>query len=229
MVKCVPFGQPCCTPTVDKPHPYGVTVQDHGADPFAPWLLACSPRQGGNCDAVADSLCKGLSGQHTAGPTVTFLRDHPVAPCSSCGSCARQRLACPHLNMDASAPLFDALCKARTLVLVAPIYFYHVPAQLKALIDRSQPWWMARDIWKDPPFSQRNAHIILVGARPKGERLFEGALLSLRYWLDLFGYTLASPLTLNSLDRPEDFRNSPDHQALVADYAESIKTTLAGD
>ena len=191
-----------------------------------PLLLACSPRQGGNCDAVMDVVRETLCGLEPSGPQVTFLRDNPVTPCVSCGHCAEQRLECPLSGTDASGPLFAALCRAPALVLVAPVYFYHVPAQLKALIDRSQPWWMVRDVWNEVPSSRKPAHVILLGARPQGEQLFEGALLTLRYWLDLFGYDLGDPLTLYGLDGPDAFRESAARRGQVARYAADVGNAL---
>ena len=192
-----------------------------------PLLLACSPRQGGNCDAVMDVVRDTLRSLEPSVPQVTFLRNHTISPCVSCGHCALQRLGCPRAERDDSGPLFAAFCRAPALVLVAPIYFYHLPAQFKALIDRSQPWWMLRDVWSETPPSRKPAHAILLGARPQGERLFEGALLSLRYWLDLFGYDLAEPLTLYGLDGPDAFRGNAAHREQVARYAAGVGSALA--
>ena len=192
-----------------------------------PLWLACSPRQGGNCDAVMELVHKTLCGPESSGPQTVFLRDYTISPCVSCGRCSGQRLACPLFDTDDSKPLLDALYQASALILAAPVYFYHVPAQLKALIDRSQPWWMVRDIWNEAPPVRKTAHIILMGARPQGERLFEGALLSLRYWLDLFGYDLADPLTLYGLDGPDAFRKNAARQERVASYAAAIKAAIS--
>ncbi len=134
---------------------------------------------------------------------------------------------CPLQGRDASAALFDALRAAPSLVLAAPVYFYHVPAQLKALIDRSQPWWMLRDVWKEKAPGGRPAQVILVGARPRGKRLFEGSLLTLRYWLGLFGFELAEPLTLYGLEGPDDLRNDEGGRLAVARYAEAGAATLS--
>lgn len=188
-----------------------------------PLFLACSPRAGGNCDSALAIVRESL-------PDCRFqfahLRDHPVMPCTSCGNCSRRKLSCPLASKDASAGLFDALQTASVLVLASPIYFYHVPAQLKALMDRSQPWWMLRDVWKEIPARRRVAHVILMGARPRGARLFEGSLLSLRCWLGLFGFTLAEPLTLYGLEGPDALRENPAHHNAVTRYAGSIRASL---
>lgn len=189
----------------------------------APLFLACSPRSGGNCDSALAVIRERLPDHRFQ---FTYLRDHPVMPCISCGNCSRHRLSCPLASKDASAGLFAALQTAPVLVLASPIYFYHVPAQLKALMDRSQPWWMLRDAWKETPARRRVAHVILMGARPRGARLFEGSLLSLRCWLGLFGFALAEPLTLYGLEGPDALRENPAQRDAVARYAGSIRASL---
>ncbi|MDL2210831.1 NAD(P)H-dependent oxidoreductase [Desulfovibrio sp. OttesenSCG-928-O18] len=179
-------------------------------------ILACSPRRGGNCDAAAAVI------RETGGdiPPAAALRDHAVLPCISCGYCEKHPGECPLQAQDDSAALFNLLQNASKLVIIAPIYFYHLPAHLKALIDRSQPWWFLRQTPAAPPRGVRLAYPVLVGARPAGKRLFEGSLITLRYWLDLFGYTLAEPLTLYGLDGPTDLAENAAQREAVVRYAQ---------
>lgn len=179
-------------------------------------ILACSPRRGGNCDAAAAIVREAVG---PGAPPVTALRDYRVSPCVSCGSCTHQPGRCPLQDTDDGARLFALIQEASKLVLVSPVYFYHLPAQLKALIDRSQLWWLSREAGRGMPRMSRTAYPILVGARPSGKRLFEGSLLTLRYWLDLFGYELAEPLTLYGLDGPTDLAANPARRDAVARYA----------
>ena len=187
-----------------------------------PLVLACSPRKGGNCDLAASLVHKAVEGSR-----LLFLRDTAVAPCVSCGSCATPHAHCPQEQTDASAPLFAALERASALVIVAPVYFYHIPAQLKSLVDRTQICWRAKQATAAaggsfPP--SRPAWSVLVGARPTGAKLFEGSLLTLRYWFDALGYTPGAPLTLYGLDGPADLAGSQTQQKAVRQYA--AKTIL---
>jgi multimeric flavodoxin WrbA len=116
------------------------------------------------------------------------------------------------------------LYSAPALCLAAPVYFYHLPAAFKALIDRTQPFWAMASAPVSPPknssdgklerypagggvLSQerpgRICHVILVGARHKGEKLFEGSLLTLRTALAPLGVKLAEPLLLRGLDEAD--------------------------
>lgn len=192
-------------------------------------ILACSPRKSGNSDTAAAAVAGILE----AGQRVTALRDHTVLPCVSCGYCSRHPGGpCPFMTKDDSGPLFAALERASALVLVSPIYFYHLPAQLKALVDRSQPWWTLRAAQGLPsggnpaPDGKRVAYPILVAARPRGEQLFEGSLLTMKYWLPCFGYSLAEPLTLYGLDAAGALSGSPRAMERVREYAGRIRTAM---
>lgn len=193
---------------------------------LSPLLLACSPRRNGNSDTALCIARDIIYGQGASAPPVTYLRDHPILPCISCGHCERHRGECPLRVHDESGPLFHALETAPVLVLAAPIFFYHIPAQLKALIDRSQAAWMLRHVWNVPRPPRRKAHIVLMGARRQGQKLFEGSLLSIKYWLDLFGFTLAEPLTLHGLEGPDDMRDKEEPRQAVVRYAEGIRNAL---
>ena len=109
---------------------------------------------------------------------------------------------CPLAIKDHSALLLNVLVEAPSLCLVSPIYFYHLPALLKALLDRTQPFWhlsnMGIDLWT----RDRTCHVILYGARSQGKRLFAGSLLTLKYVLAGLRIRLAEPVLFYGLDKP---------------------------
>ncbi len=159
-------------------------------------VLCASPRRGGNCDHAARLATDALRDAGMAVLTLA-LRDYRVLPCIACGHCSRHpELPCPLRAKDDSGPLLDALTAAPGLLLTAPIYFYHLPAQFKALIDRAQPIWTAKEAGLATPPPGRAAGVVLAAARPRGERLFEGSLLTLPLWLDLLGLDMAGALAL---------------------------------
>ena len=192
-----------------------------------PLLLACSPRHGGNSDSVLAHVRERIYEPEAAAPPVTYLRDHSVLPCISCGHCERHDGQCPLTPRDDSGILFTALETAPALVIAAPFYFTPIPAQLRGLVHRSQPVWSRRYVWKRPLPPRRPAHIILVGARRQGEKLFEGSLLTFKYWLELFGYELADPLTLYGLEGPDAFSRVPGQREAATRYADALRAGLA--
>ena len=223
-----PTPVPVPTLVADAPRP-------HSPEAAHPTILVCSPRHGGNSDRTAALFAEGLrAGREAApdgeapGPRVLFLRDYTVSPCISCGHCSRHPGAvCPLERVDKSAPLLDVLVSAPALCIIAPIYFYHLPALLKGLIDRAQPFWTARyEGGREVP-PRCPTRVILLAARPRGTRLFDGSILTCRYWLGSFGLELAPALTLNGLDAPGALDRRPDVAAKVVAYGEAAAAEAA--
>lgn len=202
-------------------------------------LLSCSPRKGGNSDGAARLFAEGRSSVALTGEAVVpvaplFLRDYAIAPCTGCGTCERyaRKLAkqgenepalpfgCPLAGHDDSRSMLGALLGCGELCLVAPVYFYHLPAMFKAFVDRLQPLWALREAGFElfRPGS-RVCRLILLGARPRGERLFAGSLLTLQYALSPLGFTLAEPLLLYGVEKPGDVL-MPEIRRRVIDYGQ---------
>lgn len=182
--------------------------------------LACSPRGGGNTDTATALFAQGFT---DAGGRieVAHLRTYNVAPCVSCQHCERTpEGSCPLSPTDNSTPLFDMLLTAPTLFIASPIYFYHLPAQLKAFIDRGQSHWIrrARGDSTLESLPRRTAWVTLVAGRKQGDRLFEGSLITLRYFLRIFNFDLAPPLTLLGCDDAASLGGNTDLVARVHAY-----------
>jgi len=191
-------------------------------------LLACSPRRGGNTDAAAILLASSLAQWSTSGNAGEIIRvaDRTVQPCISCGQCETQPGSClldrkragkfGDGRQDEALPLLYRLCHASIACVISPIYFYHLPAQAKALMDRTQCFWTLPP--EHRPGEGKRLGVILLGARLRGEKLFSGALLSLRFMAEALGLTLAEPLLLYGLDRVGELERSPQAMQQVRDY-----------
>ena len=166
----------------------------------APLIVSLSPRAGGNSDQAADVFARSLSG----GFERLRLCDHDVRPCTGCGGCSRDG-ACVMGGEDAAEDLFARLDLASGLVLAAPVYFYHLPSQAKAWVDRAQSRYMARQRGLSRPGSVRPAYIVLVAGRTRGENLFAGIMPTLRYFLDVLDFRIEGFAHLRGLEDPEDF------------------------
>ena len=174
--------------------------------PGPPVVFLCSPRAGGNSDTAGLAFAEGLARSGLRAQVIA-LREHAVAPCRGCGACAGAAHRCPlDTAGDAARTLFAALDAAPLAAFAAPIYFYHVPALFKALIDRAQRRYEIRAAAGEAgrTLPGRPAYPLLVAGRPQGERLFEGALLTLKYFLWPFGFVPAEPVLVRGLDGPGD-------------------------
>lgn len=198
-------------------------------------VFLCGPRAGGNSDTAGLAFADGLAKAGIT-PRVLALRDHAVAPCRGCGACAGPGHRCPLDRAgDGAATLFAALDAASVAAFAAPIYFYHVPALFKALIDRAQRRYEIRaaaavalaaaPATAAPPGGRlspdRPAYPLLVAGRPQGERLFEGALLTLKYFLWPFGFVLGRPCLLRGMDAPGDLAGHAEALAGIGEAGEA--------
>lgn len=194
-------------------------------------VFRCGPRKGGNSDRAAALFTEGLA-LEGLGAAPVFLREHAVSPCLGCDACAKgPKHACPLAAEDDSDALFDHPLHAPFLCFASPIYFYHVPAIFKALIDRAQRFYHARAAGDAEMLALpgRRAYVILVAGRPSGERLFEGTLLTLKYFLSPFSVELAEPLLLRGLDGPKDLARDREKSGLVLAYGrDAARRELAG-
>lgn len=152
-------------------------------------IWACSPHQGGTTDFLAKTAARHCAGQ------IVQLRDYVIAPCTGCGYCANHDHC---VFQDDAAALFGRLIASPVNIFIAPIYFYALPAHFKAFIDRSQIYWHRGQL---PPGGR--VAVILAGAT-RGARLFDGANLTMKYFLELLGKKPEPGLGLRGVDKPED-------------------------
>lgn len=181
-------------------------------------IFSGSSRAGGNCDFASDIILKTLGNGEI----------HPIAQqnilgCKSCAYCDTHPGKCSisNTNGDMADFFFQKLFDAEKIFFVSPIYFYNVPAQLKAFLDRTQAWF---NIPKNmSPGKGRNCGIIFLGARKQGDKLFEGASLTFKYALDSLGYNCLDPLCLYGLDGKNDLRNTPELHAQIVEYTQNYR------
>ena len=96
-----------------------------------------SPRKGGNSDQLLD---KTLEGAESKGADISRIHacDLKINGCRECGGCDKTGICVVKDDMQSVYPLLE---KADIIFLASPIFFYGIPAQAKALIDRSQACW----------------------------------------------------------------------------------------
>lgn len=174
-------------------------------------ILECSHRSGGNSDAAAGQVARGV--REAGGEArVVALRDYSVLACLACRTCAKDKdSACVLRKKDQAEELFALLLAAPSVVFCAPIYFYALPSLCKTWIDRSQRFWEARrkgDAWL-LAYPERQGFACLVGGQPSGQRLFDGARLTLKYFLVNFGISLAEPVSFRGKDALGDLEADP--------------------
>ncbi|MDR1490480.1 MAG: NAD(P)H-dependent oxidoreductase [Desulfovibrio sp.] len=138
---------------------------------------------------------------------------------------------CPLTQSDASALLLRAFVEASSICLVSPVYFYHLPAMCKALLDRMQTFWRLKTLFPGSgkrlfALQGKTCRVILVAGQKQGRKLFAGALLSLKYSLSGIDARLPEPLLLRALDAPDDLSRSPELMELIRAYGREAGAEL---
>ena len=83
----------------------------------------------------------------------------PVHPCMGCGGCKKNG-CCVYRDMDL---VFKAVEECDLLVIAAPVYYLSVPAPLKAIIDRFQPYFERRfALGQKPPIQKQRKAVFLL-------------------------------------------------------------------
>ncbi len=192
-------------------------------------IFSASPKKEGNSANLAKNLhtCLSLSSR------VLFLEDYSINPCIDCGYCKKNKdlkntFCSLDLKNDDTKILFTEFSKARNIYFVSPIYFYHLPSQFKALIDRSQRYWYKLEENLDKENSEenfvktkKNIFALFIAGRKQGEKLSQGAELTLKYFAPLIGGELKQSLCLYGLENPQDYINSQEAQDKVLEFLKS--------
>ena len=130
--------------------------------PDAPRVLciAGSPRRFGNSERLLDALIQGV--KDAGGVPVKLVAvDADVHYCLGCNSCSKEGRCTRRDGMDEVRALIDS---ADAIAVATPIFFATVPAVLKTLLDRCQPYWVRRYLLKEPrPTSNRPGAVLIVG------------------------------------------------------------------
>ncbi len=174
-----------------------------------------SPRKGGNTDLLLRELLRGC---RDAGAEVeeVFLRDLKITPCLEIYAC-RKDGRCP--IRDDMQPLYPKLAEADVIALASPIFFYSVSAQAKALIDRCQAMWAQKYLLKRPisPGKPARRGIFLAVGGSRGSKIFDGSLLTMKYFFDALDMTLYRSLLYSKIDAQSEILDHP--SALSEAYA----------
>jgi multimeric flavodoxin WrbA len=171
-----------------------------------------SPRRRGN---TASLLKRAVEGAREAGAGVEeiVLRDLKMSPCMEIYGCKHGgecRIS------DDFQTVRDRILAARGLMLASPIFFYTVSAHTKILMDRFQSLWVKKHWIEKVPFGQTDYHrkglFISVGAT-RGKKLFDGTLLTVRYFFEVMDMQLWRSLLYRGMDHEGDVQKHPEYLA----------------
>ena len=168
-----------------------------------------SPRRGGNTDTLLEEALKG-SEREGAEVERLHLTDFNITPCKECHGCD-QTGEC--VSLDDMQKIYPILLDADVIILASPIFFYGISAWAKAFVDRCQALWSRKYLVKDRSLGKegkrRKGFFISVGAT-KGARVFEGAILTTKYFFDVINAEYVGELVFRGIEAKGDILKHPE-------------------
>ena len=183
-----------------------------------------SPRKKGNSEILTNAFVEGVK-QAGGTPEIIRLCDLKISPCISCGGCDKTGKC---VVEDDMTPLYEKIITVDKIVVSSPIYFYGVTAQTKAFIDRTQALWNRKRLlkkkgeWVEDP--ERKGFFVSVAAT-KGARIFEGAILTMKYGYDAMDMVYAGDFLVTGPDKRGDMKK---YEQKLAEAREAGRNFLLG-
>ncbi len=172
--------------------------------------ISGSPRAGGNTDIM---LGRALDGATSSGAEIKslFVRDLNISFCRGCRACSKTGEC---VIDDDIKRIFSIFKDIDHLILASPIFFYGLPAQLKALVDRAQHAWSNKYILKRdfvPKKKGKRRGLFLGVGATKGKRLFEGSILTVKYFFDAVDIEYDGEVLVRGVDEKGEISKYPEY------------------
>lgn len=185
--------------------------------------LAGSPRRHGNSERMLDAAAAGA---REAGARVEQLAvaELGISPCRGCNACSQTGECVVRDGMRDVYPLLDS---AAGLVVASPVYFATVPAVLKALYDRCQPYWARVHVLGQPRPPKRPGALLLAGGGgdPFGHAC---AVTTTRSVFGVLSVRFTEELVVAGVDSPSDIGRHPDALARASEIGASTASAALG-
>jgi len=168
--------------------------------------IMSSPRRQSNTEILLD---KALEGAREAGAEVekVLVSKLKISPCLEIYACRKDGNCAIKDDMQS---LYKKLLEADHIIFASPIFFYGVTSQAKAIIDRCQALWVRRHVlgMGNEDKRERRGVFISVGAT-RGKKLFDGAVLTVKYFFDAIGVKYSGDLLVRGIDNKGQIGEHP--------------------
>jgi multimeric flavodoxin WrbA len=184
--------------------------------------LQGSPRKKGNTNFLLSTFLQAAE-QKGAATRIISVAESNILPCKEYVVCEKKG-TCP-IDDDLAAEGYGLLRQAEVVVLASPIFFYNMPSQLKALVDRCQVFWARKYRLKlsDSLKATRRGYLLSVAAT-RGKTLFDGLQLTTKYFFDAIDARFDGSLVYRGIEGPKDMAN---HPTVMEDVNRAVDALMA--
>ncbi|MCM8757063.1 MAG: flavodoxin family protein [Candidatus Omnitrophica bacterium] len=164
-----------------------------------------SPRLQGNSRILLDNLVAGVTSQGISVERL-FLSQLNIKFCQACPISEPGRWC--RLEDDL-LPVYEKVLSAKAVAIGSPIYFGSLPAQIKALIDRFQCVWLAREKgWLT--LENKKPGVFLGVEASKREDFFQNARSIIKNFFATAGFAYADELFCPGMEKEGDVLSRKD-------------------
>jgi multimeric flavodoxin WrbA len=168
--------------------------------------LAGSPRSGGNTGRLMSAFLEGLLAHGLEGEKFC-LSELEISPCLHCGGCAFTGKCVVEDDMEI---IYRELARADVLVLASPVFFTSVTAQTKAVIDRCQCLWVAKERLGKPFHEKMRPGCFISAAGQDIPTIFDCTLKVVKSFFNTVSFSLAVSVLEPGLDEMGDLETRPE-------------------
>lgn len=158
--------------------------------------LAGSPRESGNSCLLLEAALDGVR-ETGVGAEAVILANLDISPCLECGGCDETGVCVLEDDMDY---VYQKVREAAGMVVSSPIFFGHLPAQFKSVLDRFQAWWVSRYLLNKPVFEQKRPGALLVVGGMDRPDYFECIKKTIKAFFATSGFEYSFELYVPKID-----------------------------
>ena len=158
--------------------------------------INASPRKKANTQTLVEAVLDGAAGKG-AETRMVNLRELNINGCLGCEGCKKHPGKC--VQKDDLTPLMQEMATYDAIVLGTPVYWYHVTAQFKMLVDRLYSFFeisespeTGEQTYKSWFPTDRKVVIIISRGDPEPPMLFPQFYDHLNEWLNLIPRSLGT-------------------------------------
>ncbi|MFA6142369.1 MAG: flavodoxin family protein [Candidatus Omnitrophota bacterium] len=170
--------------------------------------ICASPRKGGNSEIIIDSFLDGVKTCGNSSVNKIFLSDLVIKFCRE-DECCRESGECD-MDDDMRA-IYKDFDDADIVAISAPVYFGSIPAKLKLMVDRFQPHWIKKEVFKKPPLTQKKRKgVFLCVSASNREDFFKNARQVIRNLYSMLGIEYSGEIYCGDVDNRGDIKDKAD-------------------
>ncbi len=133
-----------------------------------------------------------------------------ISPCHECGYCMKNKIC---RLKDSMNDYLKILSKCEHIAVASPVFFFGISAQLKIFIDRCQPLWAKKYIFKEDLSKnfhfQRKGFFFSTGGFNKNIT-FKGGELVVATFFDTLSVKFENKILVTSLEEKGEIKTKPD-------------------